>query len=51
MMADLILYLSEEQHDRLAKLLQNMSEYQDIYNEMANSEYCECFECENNNGA
>lgn len=42
------IYLTEEQTDRLSQLLKDMPEYQDIYNDMSGTEYCDCFDCENN---
>ena len=46
-MADLIVYLNEEQHDRLYQLLNKQEGFEDIVNALSESEYCECFECEN----
>jgi hypothetical protein len=46
-MADLITYLTEDQHDRLYEAIKNNEVLKDIVNALSESEYCECFECEN----
>jgi len=46
-MVDLVVYLTEDQHDRLYNYIRKDESLRDIIDAICDAEYCECFECKN----